>query len=240
MILDVCFTPVPPARPERTVCLVIDVLRATSSLATMFARGIEGVLVAETIEEARRLAEADQGLLLCGEERGLPPDGFDYGNSPLEFDGLDLQGKRAVMATTNGTRALAMTTACRAVYGASMLNVTAAAAVALETAEALDVVAMCAGSSGRLALEDAFCAGAVVDVIERKRRDIELGDGAKAALRLYRSYDGSALDALADASHARLLKSIGLGEDVTFCAQRDVFDLTPRLVREGGVLRLTS
>lgn len=242
MILDVCFTPVPPARPDRTVCLVIDVLRATSSLATMFARGIEGVLVAETVEEARRLAEADPGVLLCGEERCLPPEGFDYGNSPGEFDGLGLRSKRAIMATTNGTRALAMAAGCRAVYAASMLNVSAAARAAIEAAapERLDIVALCAGTGGRFALEDAFCAGAVVDVIERAASDIELADGAKAALRLYRSYDGSTLDALGDASHARLLESIGLGEDVTFCAQRDAFDVTPRLVCEGGVLRLTS
>ncbi|MEX2160196.1 MAG: 2-phosphosulfolactate phosphatase [Dehalococcoidia bacterium] len=242
MILDVCFTPVQTARPGRTVCLVIDVLRATSSLATMFARGIEGVLVAETIEEARRLAEAGPGVLLCGEERGLPPEGFDYGNSPVEFDALDLRGSRAVMATTNGTRALAMAAGCRAAYAASMLNVSSAARAAIEAgaSDRLDIVAMCAGTGGRFALEDAFCAGAVVEVIEREASDVELADGASAALRVYRSYEGSALEALADASHARLLQSIGLGADVAFCAQRDVFDVAPRLVRDDGVLRLTS
>ena len=242
MILDVRFTPARPARPGRTVCLVIDVLRARSSLATMSARGIESVLVAETVEEARRLAKENAGLLLCGEQGGLPPEGFDYGNSPVEFDGLDLRSKRAIMATTNGTRALAMAAGCRTVYAASMLNVTAAtrAALAVAGAERLDIFALCAGTGGRLALEDAFCAGAVVEVIERERRDIELADGATAALRLYRSYDGSALDAYADASHARQLQSIGLGEDVLFCAQRDVFDVAPNLLREDGLLRLTS
>ena len=243
MRLDVALAPALLAGPERKVCVVIDVLRATSSLATMFARGLGEALVAGTVEQARALRAERPGHLLCGEEQGLAPAGFDYGNSPVEFDGLDLRGQRAIVATTNGTRALSTAAVCRSVYTAALVNASAAArAAAREARDAgLDLVLLCAGNGGgRLfSLEDAYCAGALVDALEQDEHGLELWSSARAALRLYRSYDGPE-EALRESDHARSLVAMGLGEDVTFCAQRDLFDVAPRLAREaGGTLRLT-
>src|SRR5438445_5589684 len=90
-----------------SVCVVIDVLRASSSIVTLLERGCEAVVVATDIEEARRLHGVLPDYLLCGEAEGLPPEGFDYGNSPVEFSRLELAGKSAVLATSNATRVLA-------------------------------------------------------------------------------------------------------------------------------------
>lgn len=244
MRLDVAFAPALLADAERKVCVVIDVLRATSSLAAMFARGLDEALVAESVPEARRLASERQGWLLCGEEHGLPPEGFDYGNSPCEYAGLDLHGKRAVVATTNGTRALARAAGAPVVVTGAYLNATAAARfVAREAAvRGLDIVLICAGNGGGslFSLEDAVCAGALLELIEREVRGLELRSSAKAALRLYRTYESPAA-AFEDAEHALALRKIGLSADVAFCAQRDVFDVVPRLARTpDGSLRLVA
>lgn len=243
MRLDVAFTPALLREPERKVIVVIDVLRATSSLAAMFARGLDEALVAGTVAAARRLASAREGWLLCGEEGGLPPEGFDYGNSPAEFAALDLAGRRAVVATTNGTGALACAAASPAVITGAFVNLTAAAQAALHEAEArgLDMTLLCAGNGGgRLfSLDDAVCAGALVEAIERELQ-VEPSDSARAARLLYESY-GNVADALADAEHARSLVAIGLETDVSFCAQRDRFGVAPVLsMGEDGTLRLTA
>src|SRR5215218_9656692 len=123
--LDVAVLPRDVIEPEGTVCIVIDALRATSTIATVLARGASRVIVAGTIDEARGLREELPDALLCGEVGGLPPKGFDHGNSPVEFEGLDLAGRTLVLATSNGTRALAALDTAPAVYVGSLLNRTA-------------------------------------------------------------------------------------------------------------------
>src|SRR5579885_499462 len=120
-------------QPERHVCVVIDVLRATSTLATLIARGVREVAVVAAIAEAFALRDAggEAVRLLCGEVGGLPPAGFDYGNSPEEFARLDLAGRSAVLFTSNGTKALVRVAVSPAVFAGSLLNVTAAMNAAL-------------------------------------------------------------------------------------------------------------
>ena len=242
MRVEVSFTPAVLPLPEGGVCVVIDVLRATSTLATMFARGLERAVICGSLAEARREAVRRRAWLLCGEKRSLPPAGFDYGNSPTELDRLDLRGKSAIFSTTNGTRALIRAERCSAVFTGAFVNVSAATRVAAR--EALrrreDLLIICAGDEGGrvFALEDAFCAGAMVDRLVSGRTDTELNDGARAALRLYRSYGGSALRAFRDARHGPGLTRVGLGHDVAFCAQRDRFRVVPRLERRSGSLLL--
>lgn len=245
MRLEVAFTPSQLLEPGRKVCVVIDVLRATSSIVTMFGRGLSEALVAETVAKAEKLAVSRSDFLLCGERRGLPPEGFDYGNSPGEFAGLDLTSRGAIVVTTNGTRALARSAACPVVLVAALLNARAVVIRALGEARASggDMVFVCAGQdSGRsLSLEDAFCAGALVEEAVNQRGEAPLlSDSAKVARRLYRSFRGSALAALQAADHGRELVKIGFGSDLEFCARRDVFSVVPRLSRSSdGLLRLS-
>lgn len=244
MRIDVTFTPALLPRAEGDVCIVIDALRATSTLATMFASGLRAVLVVGSLAEARREAAKRRGWLLCGEKRSLPPRGFDYGNSPIEFSRLDLRGQSAVFTTTNGTRALMRAAGCHAVFAGSMLNLSAVARAAeREVARnRAGLLIQCAGDFGGRAfdLEDAFCAGAIVDLLARERQTVEVNDEAQAALRLYQSYDGSAIDAFRQGHHGIGLTRVGLGEDVDFCAQRDVYRVVPKLARTRAGLLLRA
>ena len=103
MRLDVALTPNLLADFSGRVCIVVDVLRASSTIVTMLERGAEEVLLAPTIEGARGLHQELPRYLLCGEEGGVPPPGFDYGNSPSEFSAIDLKGQRVILRTSNGT-----------------------------------------------------------------------------------------------------------------------------------------
>jgi len=254
MKLDVAFLPSLFRESGQYVCVVVDVLRASSSLVVLLERGVEEVLPASSIGEARRLARRPAGphYLLCGERGGLPPPGFHYGNSPVEFAGLELGGRRAILCTSNGTRALARAAAAPLVLVGALLNATAVGRAAAEAAaeRELGVAVVCSGDEGGTAfsLEDALGAGAIVDAILGLGREapprqapaarvgvrarLELSDGALAALTISRAHQGQEQAALRAGSHARDLEVLGLGEDLSFCARRDAFATVPHLQRD--------
>jgi 2-phosphosulfolactate phosphatase len=246
--LDVTLLPRVLRRPETSVCLLIDALRASSSIATLFAQGAEEVVVAGSTVAARRLAAEEPGrYLLCGEVGGLAPRGFDYGNSPSEFASLDMRGRRIVLSTTNGTKALRALTASPVVLVGALLNATAAVTTLLAEARALriDATLVCAGleQGNAFSLEDAFVAGALVEAAVEQTRspsgDLSLSDAAMAACRLYQSYQSDALACFREAEHGRSLAGIGLERDLEFCARVDRYDVVPRLRRdESGRLTL--
>ncbi len=153
----------------RSVCIVVDVLRASSSIVTLLGRGARPLVAAGSIEEARRLHQKLAGCLLCGERGGLPPPGFDYGNSPEEFSRLELGGKGAILATSNGTRLLAAMAGAPAVLVGCLLNQRAVAEAAVQIAgeRALDVAVLCSAAYGgsTFVLEDALGAGGIVDSV---------------------------------------------------------------------------
>ena len=247
MKVDVAFLPSLFREPGRYVCVVVDVLRASSTLVVLLERGVEEVLLAGSIGEARRRAHERPHYLLCGERGGLPPRGFRYGNSPVEFAGLELDGRRAILCTSNGTRALARAAAAPLVLVGALLNATAVGRAAVEAAAAreLGVAVVCSGDEGGTAfsLEDALGAGAIVDAILGLGREapprqapvrarLELSDGALAALTISRAHQGQEQAALRASSHARDLEALGLGENLSFCARRDAFTAVPHLQRD--------
>jgi len=241
---------------EAKVCVVIDALRATSTLVVLIERGVREVVVCGTLAEARRVARRTC-YLLCGEVNSLPPPDFDYGNSPTEFAALDLSGRSAVLFTSNGTRALRRVADAQTVLAGALLNCRAAADAALAEAAQTggrlaagadrDIAIVCAGRGhGRyFSLEDAYAAGALVDSLLAQARPAglrpRLWNDALAALRLYRSYRGRALACFRQADHGRSLIDLGLGHDLEFCARTDVSTAVPRLRRgEDGLLRVVA
>jgi 2-phosphosulfolactate phosphatase len=246
MRVEVTFLPSLASDVEAKVCVVVDVLRATSTLVVLVERGVKEVVVCRRLAQARRIARLT-GYLLCGEVNSLPPRDFDYGNSPTEFAGLDLSGQSAILVTSNGTGALRQVADAQAVLVGALLNRRAAAEAALTEATAADrdIAIVCAGrGSGRyFSLEDTFVAGALVDSLLAQARAADLRlrmwNDALAALRLYRSYRGRALACFRQADHARSLLDLGLGHDLEFCARTDVSTVAPRLQRgEDGLLRV--
>ncbi len=250
MQIEVYFLPRLLRSPARSVCIVVDVLRATSTIVTLIAGGADGVTVVAGRDEAlsRRdaaRAQGEQAPFVCGEVGGLPPPGFDYGNSAVEFSRLDVRGRRAVLFTSNGTKALVEVAAAPAVFVGALLNrgavVRAAADLARE--RGLDLAIVCSGTElgTAFSLEDAYCAGALVEAATvLLGAGAELGDGARAAIRLYRSYDGDTGCAFREAEHGRGLLRLGFGEDLAFCARVDEFNIAPRVRREDGFLTVRA
>ncbi len=230
----------PSLRVSRDVAVVIDVLRATTSLAAVFAGGAVEVVVCGSLRAARdaagELERRRARPLLFGETRSRRPKGFDFGNSPVELSRAVLRGRTMICATTNGTRALLSAQDAEAVFVGALVNREAALRAALEEARGRTLELVCAGreAGSRIALEDVVTAGAFVDLALSE--GVELTDDAALALGLWRAYDGDAYAAFRDAAHGRDLEALGFGDDLRFAAQPDVFALAPRAVRRDGRL----
>jgi 2-phosphosulfolactate phosphatase len=210
---------------------VIDVLRATTTIATALASGAAGVIPvadpAAAIALSQRLGR--DRVLLCGEQDAEQIEGFDLDNSPASFTPEAVAGKTLIMTTSNGTRALSAVSGA-SIRAAALVNRTAVAdALAHEDG---DVLIVCAGERGSFALEDAIGAGALVDALLTSISDVELRDGARAAALLYRCVSARLADAIASADHAVHLAQKGFARDVTRCAALDTLTIVP-LLRDG-------
>lgn len=219
MRVHVAFTPAEAAAAQLAV--VVDVLRATSTIVQALAAGYERVLCCEEIEEAKALRESEGDGLLAGERACVRIPGFDLGNSPGEF--VVPQGETVILTTTNGTRALvAAARQCERVLAGSLLNLEAVASAAREGGG--DVAIVCAGVQGAFAMDDAYCAGRLAEQLGG-----EPSDAAAAAMRIALSF-GSAREGLAASQSARNLVAAGLEEDIDWCARESVLDVVPEVV----------
>lgn len=239
MRLDVVLLPGQAHARSGSLCIIVDVLRASSSLVTIFDRGAAEVLPAESIDAARELKARFPDHLLSGERDGLPPEGFDYGNSPYEFSRLDLAGRSLILATSNGTRVLAAVARdAAAVLVGALLNRTAVAGAALAVAEerGLDITVFCSAAHGgsTFVLEDAVGAGAIADAASSLRDDLALSDAARFARDSFRTNRDDMAGAVASAYHAKELVTEGLGDDVAFCGGLDVSECVPALEEGRG------
>jgi 2-phosphosulfolactate phosphatase len=217
MRVHVAFTPAEAAAAP--VGIVVDVLRATSTIAQALASGYERVYCSAEVDEALALRERLGEGLLGGERSAVKIEGFDVGASPREFVG-EPRAKTVIFSTTNGTRAI-LETAARSdqVLLGSLLNLGSVAAAARERGE--DVVVVCASFQGAFALDDAYCAGRIVQLLGGQPTD-----AAKAADAIARAWP--------DAHEALLARTYGppgLEKDIAFCAQVGTLDVVPRLNR---------
>jgi 2-phosphosulfolactate phosphatase len=241
--IDVALLPGQRFDVDKSVCVVVDVLRASSTIVTLLERGAADVVGAKDTAEARRLHSRLPDHLLCGEERGLPPAGFDYGNSPSEFARLDLSGKQVVLATSNGTRILSALAGAPALLVGCLLNRTAVAeaAVTIARERGLDVTVVCSAAYGgsMFVLEDVLGAAAIVDAALRLSDPPDPHDAARFARDAFEVASRDIRAAVRSAYHARELVDVGLGEDVAYCARLDVSGVAPQVERgEDGVLRI--
>ena len=222
MRVHVAFTPAEDV--SAPVGIVIDVLRATSTICQALAGGYERVLCAGDVDDARELSAAAGGAALAGERLCVKIEGFDFGNSPRDFANGAPNGSTLVLTTTNGTRLLlAAAERCETVLVGSLLNLDAVVAEA-RASGAEDVAVLCAGVEGELALDDAYCAGRIAQALGG-----EPADSAAAAIRLAQTFD-SHEEGLGSSKSAANLRNAGLDEDIAWCAQQSVLDVVPRVV----------
>jgi len=241
MRIDVAFTPGEP--PAAAVAIVIDVLRATTTIAHALEQGYERVLACAGLDRAREVAgRLGDGTVLAGERECVRPEGFAMGNSPREFaDGGPL-GQTLVLSTTNGTRAV-VTAATRAdtVLVGSLANLTACAAAAARGARQVkgDVLVQCAGVSGEFAIDDAYTAGRYVAELRVWLAEWEASDAAQAAEAIAASFT-SPVEGLGASQSARNLRAADLFDDVRYCARESVLDIVPAVGDVDGDVALIT
>jgi 2-phosphosulfolactate phosphatase len=224
MRVHVAFTP--GEQTPAPIGIVVDVLRATSTICQALASGYRRVLCCPEVDDAWMLAKTQGPAKLAGERMLEHIEGFDFGNSPVELDG-EPAAETLILTTTNGTRLLvAAAERFERVYVGSLLNVDAVAAAARESGE--DVAVLCAGVLGELALDDAYCAGRIAEALGG-----EPEDSARAAILLARSFP-NAVDGLGASRSAANLRRHGLEADVERCARENDLEIVPRYVRRVG------
>ena len=228
--IDVCLSPdlmhLYDVR-DRTV-VVADIFRATSCMTTAFAHGVKSITPFSDLEECKAMRA--KGFITSGERHGQKPDGFDKGNSPFEYMGEDIRGKRIAFTTTNGTLAIHKATGAGKIVVGSFLNLTAV--VDDISADERSVLVICSGWKGRVSLEDTLFAGALVERL-KDRFEIDC-DAPRAAHDLYNLAKTDLFGYLASAAHVQRLARLNVHEDIAFCLTQDKYPVVPRLV--DGVL----
>lgn len=221
MRVDVVFTP--DEAGAAPTGIVIDVIRATSTICQALVSGYETVFCAADVDEARALRDALGEAVLGGERNAVRIPGFDLGNSPREY--LEPIAETLVLSTTNGTRAVvAAAGRCERVLIASLLNLSAVVEAARNAGD--DVLVVCAGVQGTLAFDDAFVAGRIVELLGCERTD-----AAEAAARLTTTWTDAEEAFRASKSGRNLMENAPeLEADIPFCARESVLDVVPRLV----------
>jgi 2-phosphosulfolactate phosphatase len=219
-----------PQDVQGRVVAVIDVLRASTTIAVALANGAKAIIPLDSTEEvAMRAKQLERGAVLrAGERRMLKAEGFDLGNSPLEHGRETVEGKTVLLSTTNGTKALLAVQGARDVVVASYVNLTGVTAM-LRTAlrGGADIAIVCAGHERQFSLEDAACAGRYVHHIAKRLSNIDLNDAAMAATLIDRKYGDNLIRLFNSAAHGRALAAAGFEGDLAVCAAVDSYPVIP-------------
>ena len=229
--IDVVFTPdlLPFSDLTGKTVVVADILRATTTITFAVANGATAITPVLAPEDAFRLAADQPNILIGGERGGMKVDGFDLGNSPREYTEAVVSNRQIVLTTTNGTRTLQACRAAERVLVGSFLNLRATVNQLVQVEG--ELVFACSGREGGFCTEDTAFAGACVAALG----ETQVTDAAEVAKILYHTHHNDLFGMLRNCYHGRSLASIGLGEDLEFCAQMDIVDVVPHLV-DGAII----
>ena len=203
--------------------VVIDVLRASSTIITSLSNGAQEIRPKLSIEAAKEEAEKTTNSLVAGERDGVKVEGFDLGNSPLEHQRSLVQGKKVILTTTNGTRCFKQLGPAKEVIVASFLNLTAVVDY-LKTKK--QVVLCCAGNYNEFAIDDFIVAGKIIAEL-KKQVNLKLSDKGKLALQLYNFNQDNLLELLLDSASGKNLINLGNQQDVEYIVKGEEKELIP-------------
>lgn len=229
MKINVFFTPVGVDdlyfKDKTTV--VIDVLRASSTIITALNNGAKEIIPVAGIESAIKLSGGIFGghTLLCGERNTKKIDGFALGNSPFEFTKEIVEGKSIVLYTTNGTKAIVKAKFSENLFIGSFLNLNYLTNHLINLNNDIEIV--CSGRNNYFSLEDALCAGYICDKILQKDKDTILTDSAKASVAIKKKYNSNLVEVLKETEHGKILIENGFEKDIEYCSQTSVIDIIP-------------
>ncbi len=230
-VVEVCLTPALWYQfdyAEKNV-VVIDVIRATSTITAALHHGVAKMIPVETVEEAE--AYQKKGVLVAGERDGYKIPHFDFGNSPYEFMGEEIKGKTIIHTTTNGTRCVLMSKDAHKVVAGSFLNLDAI--VEWIKAENRDTILFCAGWKDHYNMEDALYAGSVVRALGDHYQVLD--DATLSTKMMYRWIRANMLRSVKQAQHFKRLAKLGIEQDIKFCMGNHKYDVVPVYDGEGFV-----
>jgi 2-phosphosulfolactate phosphatase len=215
--------------------VVIDVLRATSTIATAINNAAKEVVPVASVEFAVKVSGGMFGgqTLLGGERNTKKIEGFALGNSPYEYSKDIVEGKSIVFYTTNGTKSIVKAKYSENLYACSFINITAIAKhiITLDN----DVEIVCAGRNNYFSIEDSICAGMLISKINKVKKDSYLNDSGMAVLTLYEKYRSNLIKMMRESDHGKILIENGFEADLEYCSSIDMLDVIP--VYANGVLK---
>lgn len=225
MKVDIIFTAdeISQEKTEGKICVVIDVLRATSVMITALHNGAEKIFPFKDIKIIQERCENLKNIIKCGERNALKIDGFDLGNSPLEFTKEKVFGKDIYMSTTNGTKAVENSLSAEKIIICSFLNIKSVSKKLLEYKK--DVVIVCAGTNGKFSLDDTLCAGLIIKEMQ-KHTEIQMNDVLLAAVRISESHE-DIKDILKGSTHYERLLSLGFEKDMEHIFSLNKYSIVP-------------
>jgi 2-phosphosulfolactate phosphatase len=213
--------------------VVIDVLRATTTIVTALHNGAKEIIPVSSIEFAMKISGGGQ-MLLGGERNAEKIDGFTFGNSPFEYTEVAVKGKSIILFTTNGSKALVRAKFSANLFVASFNNAQSVVNKVLKTKENLEI--LCSGNNGMYCLEDSVCAGMMINQILEVNENIELDDASNTCLILYKKNKRRIKKMLSEADHGKILIEKGFADDIAYAAQENIYDIAPKFVE--GVVKI--
>jgi len=222
------------------IAIVIDVLRASTSIITALSNGCKGIVPISEVDEAKKLSQKfpSQSLLLGGERNEMPIPGFDLSNSPLDYTVDRVKSKRIIFTSTNGSRLFNYARQAKICSVGAFINVTPLCNYILKTG--LDLVILCAGNKGCFGMEDVVCGGMIIEKISKESsHPFHLNDGAVASRVLYGYYSNNIYDMLFQSLHGKRLIEIGQEKDLEICASIDSITTIP-ILKEDELISLEN
>jgi 2-phosphosulfolactate phosphatase len=234
MRVDVVFLPseLKPGHIEGRVLVVLDVLRATTTIAAALEAGVQEVFVYPDIESVRQAKKLMPGALACGEQNCLKPEGFDLGNSPEAF-GEQHRGRNLLMCTTNGTKAILAARGAVRIFTGAIVNGRAVGQKLLEVGK--DVTLLCAGTNGEPAMEDVLGAGMIIHFLG----EVEVSDSALMARQLFRTSRDDLVRQLRSTAGGQNIIRAKLEKDIDFAARMNIFTAVGE-VKDGDPIRIVQ
>ncbi len=234
MKIDVILLPKETAALDLSdsVCIVLDIFRATTTIVTALANGCKAITPALSIENAQDLASQMEGVLFAGERQSIKIEGYEFGNSPFEFCKEKVTGRNIVMTTTNGTIAIKAAEKAYRTFIGSFVNAKAVARQVKQYGK--DIVIICAGTDGLFSLEDTLCAGLLIQLL-KSECEVTLSDSALAALLLYTQAQDTLIETAVQSRNGKRLCDLHRMDDVEYCLSADLFSMVPQYI-EGKIV----
>jgi len=231
--IDVCLSPelMHLYDVQNKSVVVVDILRATSCMVTAFAHRVDSITPIADLEECKKMKS--QGFITSGERNGEKVEGFDKGNSPFEYMGEDIRGKKIAFTTTNGTQAIEKAKQASELLIGAFLNLSSVAGHLKKSERS--ILILCAGWKGRVNLEDTLFAGALIEQLNGEALPDD--DAPLAALHLYQKEKNNLLNYLSASSHVKRLSRLNIYKDIEFCLTADQYKVVPTLVNGNLILK---